>query len=206
MASLKTKNLPYLGAVLAADALAAGFVLQFSGSGPFIEQASRYATTGVAAVVAGLILSWLLPAQFKATLVYWRITHVLPGHRAFSELAPADERIDMRVLRQRLGKLPIDPKKQNRLWYPMLKKHEKNDEGVAENHQRSLFFRDASATSVVLAVVALAAAAMASDLGLVFLATALAVQYLVLMVAGRTSGERLVQNVLARECADNDVP
>ena len=77
----------------------------------------------------------------KATLVFLRWKHALPGHRAFSKYAPADPRIDIDRLKQLVGKLPDTPEAENNLWYHTFKDVESAPE-VAHIHREFLFMRD----------------------------------------------------------------
>ena len=58
----------------------------------------------VGSLVVGL-LSWLIPRDWKEILVFfWRLgARRLPSSQAFTSIAPADLRIDMKQLSQRLG-------------------------------------------------------------------------------------------------------
>lgn len=47
------------------------------------------------AIIVATAINGLLSPDAKAKLVFLRWHHALPGHRAFSELAPKDPRIDM---------------------------------------------------------------------------------------------------------------
>src|SRR5215469_13702780 len=60
-----------------------------------------------------LVLSGIFSSGLKANVVFWRLKNALPGHRAFTRLAPKDPRIDMKQLREKLGDLPRAAKEQN---------------------------------------------------------------------------------------------
>ena len=100
--SLKAKNSLVISSVLAADAL---FSAAFSALPNFNLQS---AWTSGAATRAGLallipvivlLLSSLIPSSAKAVLVFWRLRHALPGHRAFTDKTLSDPRIERESLR-----------------------------------------------------------------------------------------------------------
>lgn len=200
MASLKSKNTKYLAGVLAADT-ALFFAVAFGANyGTSPAGLSTFGTTSALSLLATLVLSWIIPSDVKEMLVFWRVRHVLPGHRAFSKLMLTDERIDFDRLRASVGEFPLDPATQNKLWYRLLKRHNA-DEGIQETHQRFLCFRDAAGISIVLCV---ATPILATFLGATafWVATiAFLVQYLVFVAVARNAANRLVVNVLALEAA-----
>lgn len=198
-ASLKSKNSVWLWGVVAADALAfVAIVVPTS-----LDQAasllagSRIAGASIAPV-AVLLLTSLLPSEAKAVLVYWKLSDVLPGHRAFSVYAHEDPRIDVERVRAVVGAFPDSPREQNTLWYRLFKKVEGNVE-IAQAHRHFLLFRDLAALSLLLAAVVpvllyLLSATLRAAL---FVAAVLGVQYVATAVAARFHGVRLVCNVLA---------
>lgn len=157
----------------------------------------KYGTTGLAPV-AVLILSSLLPPAAKAVLVFWRLDHVLPGHRAFSHYAPKDPRINMDSLIKNVGALPTSPEEQNSAWYRLLKKVE-GEESVSTAHRHFLLFRDLASVSALLTPII---AGTLFVLGLPNISVGmgtgfLAFQYVITAVVARNHGIRLVTNVLA---------
>jgi hypothetical protein len=198
-AALKAQNVPWIWAVVAADALTLA-ALAFPAS---LDQAasllvgSRIAGMSIAPV-AVLLLTSLLPSEIKASLVFWRVRDVLPGHRAFSVYAHTDPRIDVERLRAGVGAFPEQPREQNTLWYRLFKKLDGQAE-VAQAHRHFLLFRDLAALSLLLAVIAplvlhfLGAAPTAAWLA----AGLLGVQYAATAIAARFHGVGLVCNVLA---------
>jgi hypothetical protein len=155
-----------------------------------------------AAPVAILLLSSLLSADAKAVLIFWRTSFVLPGHRAFTEHAPGDARIDLGNLKKNVGALPDDPKEQNALWFKLYKKVE-NDVAVLQAHKAYLLFRDLASMSALLAPTLLAIVWIVEgspERG--FLAFVLfGVQYIACMIAARNSANRMVTNVLSAHAA-----
>jgi hypothetical protein len=151
---------------------------------------------GAVAVVVGLLNSQLDDLT-KARLVFWRWRDPLPGTRAFSELAAADPRVDLKTLKKKHGPLPSDPVDQNRLWFNLYKTVE-NDASVLQVHRQFLFFRDFAAMVALLALTL-------GSAGLLFMPLKSAGLYLLLLVieflmatrAARVHGTRLVTTVLA---------
>ena len=203
MASLKSKNMKYLAGVLAADAAFFFAVAVGTGQAKVPAALSAFGTTSALSLIAALILSWIIPSDIKEMLVFWRVKHVLPGHRAFSSLMLTDERIDFDRLRAKVGNFPTDPAGQNKLWYRLLKKHG-GDEGIAETHQRFLCFRDASGISIVLCIATPVFAVFlnAADFWIAMLA--FFGQYLLFMAVARNAANRLVVNVLALESVSDE--
>ena len=146
----------------------------------------------------------LLPSNAKASIVFWRIKDALPGHRAFSEHAEADPRIDIAALKKRVGEFPQNPRDQNSCWYKLFQKHQSNVI-VSDSHKRFLLFRDSSSlTLLILAIAWIAAVLAGAPAGLqATIAGGLAAQFLWLAISARNTGIRLVQNVLALEASDD---
>lgn len=199
MSSLKAKNLKYHAGLLTVNA-AVGMAL-FLVDQPAIspELIARAGGASALAFLVAMLLTWLIPTALRESLLFWRVTHVLPGHRAFTEHLHADERLDPTRLTARLGALPTDPAAQNRLWYRLLKKHEKGNDGILENHQRFLFFRDAASVCLMLSIVAMLAFVLTYETPLFAIGSLLLVEYFLLVAAGRNAANRLVTNVLALE-------
>jgi hypothetical protein len=148
-----------------------------------------------------LLLSALFSPNFKASLVFWRVQHALPGHFAFSHYVNDDTRIDVAALRRRIDPFPSDPAAQNSAWYRIYRLH-RNDEAVLDANRRFLLFRDLATISALLAIgvptiLKLAGWGIAvAPTGAVF-----AVQYLLSAIAAQQAGIRLVRTVLAIESA-----
>ena len=197
---LKSQNVKWLGAVLAVDVLVmVAFALGWADVTSWnVEKLATRAGLATLMPVAALLLAALIPAEWTATLVYWRIKDTLPGHRAFSKHAPSDPRIDLESLRKNVGAFPSDPREQNTVWYRLYKKVT-SDAAVEGGHKGYLLFRDLAAISIVLTPAApigvylldggIRAALLAGVLMLI--------QYLLAAIAARNSGVRFVTNVLA---------
>lgn len=198
--ALKIQNTTWIWTVVVADALA----LAASAVPSIGDQAVSWVTSGSRLVGASiapvivLLLTSLLSSDFKATLVFWRLREILPGHRAFSVYAQKDPRVAVERLRAVVGEFPELPREQNVLWYRLFKQTDSNPE-IAQAHRHFLLFRDLAALSFLLGI---AAPALLYLLGggaiSIWLALALfCVQYLATAIAARLHGVRLVCNVLA---------
>lgn len=144
-----------------------------------------------------LVLSGVISSHWKAVLVFWRLKHPLPGHRAFSILARNDPRIDMQELKRKFGDLPRGEKDQNAVWYKAYKKVETATIVVAP-HRSFLLARDLAAIALLFALggsVGLLVVHVNARLVAVY-AGAMLAQYLFLAIVARNHGKRLVCNVL----------
>lgn len=154
--------------------------------------------------LVAVLLNDLLPSNAKASIVFWRIKDALPGHRAFSEHAEADPRIDIAALKKRVGEFPQSSRDQNSCWYRLFQKYQSNVI-VSDSHKRFLLFRDSSSlTLLILAIAWIASMLAGAPAGLqATVIGCLAVQFLWLAISARNTGIRLVQNVLALEASDD---
>jgi hypothetical protein len=101
-------NTLFLYGVIQANAI------KVNGLHAIFNDAQNLLPVGVALIVA-TVLNGLLNADTKACLVFLRWHDALPGHRAFSELALRDPRIDVAALEKiHGGRLPTEPGEQNR--------------------------------------------------------------------------------------------
>lgn len=157
---------------------------------------------GLGIPVLAIILTSLLPSERKASLLFWRWHYPLPGHRAFSELAERDSRVDLATLNSRYGPLPSDPVEQNRRWYKIFKQVEDRP-SVSEAHRSFLLARDlASIGALVLALGVPTAMLVAPSLAIAgTYAGVTLLQFLLLSVAGRNLGNRLVTTAIAEASA-----
>ncbi|HOO49958.1 MAG TPA: hypothetical protein PLK94_01570 [Alphaproteobacteria bacterium] len=149
--------------------------------------------------IATIILG-LFSATAKARLVYWHYNYPLPGSRAFTVHMKTDHRIDPKTLEKKWGPLPTNPEDQNRLWYRIYKDVER-DIRVQESHRDWLFSRDLAAYSVFFLIVFVPSAVGSNAnwrVTLIYVIITI-VQYLILIIAARTYGNRFVCNVLAIE-------
>lgn len=210
--SLKQQNRPQLIVFLVTNVLAVGaalfglnavsalFAEVLGGNLPSIGKI--IALPAVAALVLGII-SWILPAAIKETMVFWRVgPNRLPSSKAFTVIAPADPRIDMGRLTTRLGALPHEPEKQSALWFATYRKHDK-ELSVMDANGAYLLYREMAALVPFIAFVSfgLALALPSARGNLEVVSAILLLEYVVLMLATRNAGTRLVSNVLAVEAA-----
>ena len=145
-----------------------------------------------------LVTSGLLSQPQKETLVFWRLQDVLPGHRAFSVYAENDPRVDMSRLRAAVPNWPSTPRDENTVWYSLYRQHEKAV-SVRDANRLFLLGRDLTACTAVLFFIGTGAvwAFGESNLWAGIFSAIMIVQFILLAVAARRNGERLVLNVLA---------
>lgn len=198
--TLKYRNLGWLVATLVLDVLVLlviAFHTAIEELTPTTVMAIRASLTALLPIPA-LILSSLISADHKAILVFWRLSHPLPGARAFSIHAPADTRIDLAALRKNVGEFPTAARDQNAKWYSLYRLVD-SDPSVVDSHKNYLLFRDIAAMSLLL-VPAVPLAMHFADIDTAGMKVSAALffgQYLLTAFAARTTGIRFVQNVLA---------
>jgi hypothetical protein len=149
-------------------------------------------------VLIVMVLDSLPGEQAKATLVFWRLKHPLPGCRAFEkEQLERDVRADERRLVQLAGgSFPRAAVDQNRLWYRLYRTVEA-DPRVVGVHTDYLTLRDASWFLVLLGGAALASALLFRGPGNVIFAGVCLVLYVLARQAAAERGMRFVSTVLA---------
>src|SRR5690606_29990989 len=151
MLGIEGRNLAWLLATLVLDFLVL-LVLAFNTT---IEALTPDRVAAIRASLAALLpipvllLSSLISANHKASLVFWRLKYPLPGSRAFSVHAPADHRIDLENLKGQVGEFPVDERSQNSTWYRLYKRVE-SEPSVLDSHKNYLLFRDIAAMSMLL--------------------------------------------------------
>jgi hypothetical protein len=197
---LKSANLPWLISLVVFDIIiVVAFVYPalISSSSASELTIARAMVTLVLPVVV-LLLTGLLPHNIKASLVYWKVTDVLPAHEAFTKHALSDARVDMAALRADVGELPTIPNEQNRLWFKLYKATE-NAPTVLEAHKMYLLYRDMAAISFLLFFSAPIGFYLSGFGRAAVLATAgiFALQYLIAAISARHSGIRFVTNVMS---------
>jgi hypothetical protein len=208
--SLKDQNRKALFAIVAANALALFSLAQVTSGealswSALLKLFTRLLSVGVACTLS-TVLNGLLSADTKYKLVFWRRHDVLPAHRAFSQHAPADPRIDLARLEKVHGApLPTEPKQQNATWYQMYKTVE-DKPAVTQVHRDFLLLRDYTALSVLFIVPCAAVALWTVPLhpALVYIAC-LAAQYMTVRISARTYGIRFVTTVLAQKSAAKEL-
>ncbi len=202
--SLKERNrLPLFGIVLMNLAMFYAVVSSADLSLRGVETAIReiknlLALAGVGALSVVTTFNGIVPTSLKDRLVFWRWTHVLPGHRAFTVHGPRDSRIDIGALERELGRVPLDPAEQDKVWYRLFKQSDFEPE-IAQGHQSYLFARDYTAISGIFLVIAGGSGfALIPTLTIAWAYLAfLAAQYLLTALSARNHGVRMVTNTLA---------
>ncbi len=152
-----------------------------------------------------VMLSGLISPENKARLVFGRWKYALPGHRAFSELARHDPRINVNMLISRLGTLPESPKEQNSQWYSIYKSLSKNSI-VLRSHRQFLLTRDLTAFSCLFLIFGTVAMVMlkTDTKAITFYMLAMLLHYIFFTISARNYGDRFVCNVLCEFLNDND--
>ena len=215
--SHKSRNQPKLITFLVANAIA--ITVLFIGIGTTVqilhdfgkgETAGLLRLIGLPAIasLAVGVLSWVVPTTWKETMVFWRSRERrLPSSEAFTKIAPADLRIDMAELSRRLGKLPTDYQKQSALWYSTYRKHSK-DTAVNDANAAYLLYREMTAITPILliAVPIIGTAANPSGARIALGILWVIFEYVLVMLAARHAGTRLVANVLAIEASSKEGP
>ncbi len=202
--TLKTKNAPYLiGFVIfmyVGFALVNGFDWSFAKSMEIGKAGLKLKNPvfSLTFYVFVLVLTYLMPSEWKHRLIYTRWHHPLPGSRVFSNLLDKDERVSRQNLVDEFGELPTSADDQNTLWYKIYKTKQ-TDEVVLNSHGRWLLFRDVFAISIVLflPLTIFTFWNTGAKAGLTF-----TLPYLALLggiwICARNTGERFACNVLAR--------
>lgn len=201
-ASLKRGNAPVLWAILGADALLLFLVFNEFSWPAGRELSFLVIRVGASLILpaAALLLSAAVPASVKDVLVFWRYPHALPGHRAFSQIAHRDPRIDVERLRTNVKvEFPSEPVAQNKLWYRLFKKVE-GEASIQHENRIFLLLREVASISLVGALGStawwlFAGSAIRTELGPA--TVLLTVQYLLAALGSANSGRRLVASVLA---------
>lgn len=157
----------------------------------------------IAGLLAGLV-SWVVPRNVKETLVFWRVgPRRMPSSRAFSQIANADPRIDVKQLRERIGEFPVSPSEQSSRWYSIYRKHVK-EPAVEDANRAYLLYRDMTSLVPIVAITAVTVALLvALPAHPNWTATTfLVLEFLMTALAARNAGTRLVANVLAIESSE----
>ena len=200
MKSFKSKNLAWLVGTMFLDIIVI-LVLAFPGiveSATLSKAIAVRASFSVFLPIPSLILASLLSPNWKACIVFWRISDPLPGTRAFSLHATQDPRIDLVALQKNVGSFPSEARAQNAKWYALYKLVA-SEPSVEESQRIFLLFRDIASVSIVLVVI-IPLGMHVSGLGTTSVLVALLLflgQYIVTALASRHNGIRFVQNVLA---------
>jgi hypothetical protein len=209
--SLKEQNRWQLWVIVATNAVFLYGVIQanairLNGLRGAFSDAQTLIPVGIALVIA-TVLNGVLSADIKAQLVFLRRHDVLPGHRAFSEYAVSDPRIDPAALTKVIGSdFPVEPAQQNRTWYRLYRTVE-SDPAIRQVHRDFLLLRDYTGLSVLF-VLFYGAVGLYSipslSVGLFYIGL-LVLQYLVVRQAAANYGIRFVTTVLALKAAKQEM-
>ncbi|MGD0971231.1 MAG: hypothetical protein ABSA04_07515 [Desulfobaccales bacterium] len=190
-------NSLFLYAVIQANAIEA------TGLRAMFKDTSNLLPVGLALIIS-TVLNGLLSADTKARLVFLRWHNALPGHRAFTQYAKADPRIDLAKLTKLYSSaLPTDPIEQNRAWYRLYKAVE-NNPAVLQVHRDFLLMRDYTGLAVLFIVFygATGFYAIPSLRISMFYILLLIIQYVIVRRAAANYGIRMVTTVLAHKAAE----
>jgi hypothetical protein len=160
------------------------------------------AIPAVAALLLGII-GWAVPREWKETVIFWRLgERCLPSSRAFSQIATSDPRIDAACLTDQFGSFPIEPSKQTAAWYSIYRRHV-NEPSVEDAHGAYLLYREMAGLVGVSLIADLIVGICFhfSWKPITFGESFLVIEYFVVTLAARHSGEHLVANVLAIQSA-----
>lgn len=153
--SLKTQNVAPLALLMLSVLVVAYFVT--IGTIDITMLSSLSSDAGLLGIFGAvcILLSHLIPAEWKHMLVFFRIQEVLPGHR-FIKLSEKDSRIDSQALAECLELSCVDsnnPVKQNNLWYQKIYRPHRDRAEIASIHKSFLLYRDAATVCLFLLVI-----------------------------------------------------
>lgn len=145
-----------------------------------------------------LILCFVIPVNIKNVIIFWRFKNPLPGCRVFTDLICKDHRIDIKELENKYGKLPIESREQNTLWYKIYKERQ-NEEIILSSHGKWLLFREITTIALIFIILLSPMSLLISfDKSSTIYLMLLIAQYLILRQATVNAAERFTCNVLAR--------
>ena len=202
--SLKTRNLPLVTAFVVLNYIGFAFVnrlpWQFLQEVDYSKGALLFKNPliAVATHLGILILCFVIPVNLKYMIIFWSLKNPLPGSRVFSELAVEDQRIDIKELEGRYGKLPTEPREQNALWYKIYKEKQ-NDKIINSSHGQWLLLREMAVLSLIFMLLLIPInlfinfGKIANIYGIILFA-----QYMIIRQAAINTAERFTCNVIAR--------
>jgi hypothetical protein len=202
---IKDQNRWQLWFAILANAIAFYALMQWDdiaalGTRALINRSGNILPLGLVILIA-TVINGQLSAEAKARIVFLRWRNALPGHRAFSQLAAKDSRIDLGRLKKACGnKLPDDPADQNSVWYRLYKSVE-NKPSVEQAQRDFLLMRDyAGLAAICITIFGLAAIVEIQSLRVSLLYVAgLVVQFLLVRQAAANYGTRFVTTVMAEK-------
>lgn len=171
-----------------------------------LQEALAPGTLSLAVIaLTRIVLLGLIPARLRDRAIHWRWRNPLPGSRAFTNLGPADPRVDMSRIENRYGPLPDDPGRQGALFYRIYSAHAKCP-GVLDAHRSYLAARDIGMINLLMFLLLPTFAYWATgELGRpTVYAGILLLSYTLMSWAAQIYGERLVENSLAAASAEEN--
>lgn len=200
--SLKTQNVAPLALLMLAVLVVAYFVT--IGTIDITMLSSWSSDAGLLGLFGTvcILLSYLIPAEWKHMLIFFRLQDVLPGHR-FIQLSEKDPRIDSEALAVCLELSCVDSNnsvKQNNLWYQKIYRPHRDRAEIASIHKSFLLYRDAATVClfllVIVSVTQLLLENFASVIGVKGLVV-IAVFWVAFVLAAQNAGKRFVTTSVA---------
>jgi len=204
--SLKTQNLPLITLYLLFN-LTVFIVFYLTSTFEFktfiniFENLSK--KDGIVFILLPIIIFIILgivPQNLKEIIVFWKIENRLPGCYAFSKYAKNDNRINLNLLKNKYGKLPRKPSKQNTLWYGIYRNIK--DNGISKTHKDFLLAREWTTVTVLFILLSVPSLYFFTNINvddLFYYFLFLLIEYLLIRFVTKNHAERLVTNVLAYE-------
>lgn len=204
--SLKTQNLPLITLYLLLN-LAVFIVLYLTSTfelNTFLHTFENFSKTdGMVFALLPIIVFIILGVSskdLKEIVVFWKRDNRLPGCYAFSKYAKNDNRISLNLLKNKYGKLPKNPAKQNTLWYGIYRNIK--DDGISKTHKDFLLAREWTMITVLFILLAVPSLYFFTDISigsLLYYFLFLLIEYFVIRYIAKNHAERLVTNTLAYE-------
>jgi len=156
---------------------------------------------GVLLIPFCIIIEAIISSEIKHKFIFLKFHNPLPGCRAFTEIAPKDDRIDMEKLKKLFPTgIPTDEREQNSTWYGFYKKHSE-DLSVYHAQRSFLLTRDmAILTYLFLPTSIIAHTIWGTYLSKILMHVILLLAILIFtVIASQNYGKRFVANVIAEE-------
>lgn len=154
---------------------------------------------GPLGVVLASIVNGLVGSDTKASIVFWRRNHPLPGTRVFSELIKCDNRIDQSKAELQIrGIFNLSPDEQNILWFEYYASVQANPL-VISSERGYLFYRDYVSMLVIFSIPALFFGYyyFENEHSTAIYAISMAVQYFAVRPVAIRTGNRFATTVVA---------
>lgn len=198
--SLKTQNLPLIGLYIIFN-IAIFLTLLNTGNIDIISIKLYFTELkvedGMFFSMLSLIIivsSGMFSNKFKEIIVFWKLKDRLPGCKAFSKYIYEDERIDIEKIKNKVGKFPIEPKKQNSKWYELFKSIK--DSSIYKTHKDSLLCRELAVMTLLMFLLIVPIFYKYEIVGFYYFIF-LILEYLIIRNCAKNTAERLVVNTLA---------